>query len=79
MIGWLHRHAEYRSLIKLDATALIEQFHDQAYSEARIRQHDAPDIVDAKRPAGHWQRVKDEIRRLRCAAGSTLASPPKEK
>ena len=64
MIGWLRRRAEYRALIEADATALIERFGEQAYAEARFRQHDAPDIVDANRPAGHWERVKGAILRI---------------
>jgi hypothetical protein len=62
MIGWFRRRAAYRALIEADAKALIERFGEQAYSEARFRQHD--DIVDANRPAGHWERVKEAIRRL---------------
>jgi hypothetical protein len=61
MIGWLRRRAEYRALIEADAKALIERFGEKAYSEARFRQHDAPDVVDANRPAGHWERVKEAI------------------
>ena len=64
MIDWFRRRAEYRALIEADAKALIEQFGEQAYSEARFRQHDAPDVVDANRPAGHWERVKDAIREI---------------
>jgi hypothetical protein len=62
MIGWFRRRAEYRALIEADAKALIDQFGEQAYSEARERQHDAPDVVDANRPVGHWEWVKEEIR-----------------
>jgi hypothetical protein len=64
MIGWFRRRAEYRALIEADAKALIERFGEQAYSEARFRQHDAPDVVDANRPLGHWERVKEAIRRI---------------
>ena len=64
MIGWFRRRAEYRALIEADAKALIERFGEQAYSEARFRQHDAPDILDANRPADHWERVKEAIRRI---------------
>jgi hypothetical protein len=64
MIGWFRRRAEYRALIEADAKALIERFGEHAYSEARFRQHDAPDIVDANRPASHWERVKEAIRRI---------------
>ena len=64
MIDWFPRRAEYRALIEADAKALIERFGEQAYSEARFRQHDAPDVVDANRPAGHWERVKEAIREI---------------
>jgi hypothetical protein len=63
MFSWFRGRAEYRALIEADARALIERFGEQAYSEARFRQHDAPDVVDANRPAGHWGRVKEAIRR----------------
>ena len=39
MIGWFRRRAEYHALIEADAKALIERFGEQAYSEARFRQH----------------------------------------
>jgi hypothetical protein len=64
MIGWFRRRAEYRALIEADAEALMERFGENAYSEARFRQHDAPDVVDANRPAGHWERVKEAIRQI---------------
>jgi hypothetical protein len=56
------RRVAYRALIEADATALIERFGELAYSEARFRQHD--EVVDANRPAGHWERVKEAIRRI---------------
>jgi hypothetical protein len=62
MIGWFRRRAAYRALIEADAKALIEQFGEIAYLEARFRQHE--EIVDASRPAGHWERVKEAIRRM---------------
>ena len=64
MIGWFRRRAECRALIEADAKALIEQFGEEACSEARFRQHDAPDVVDANRPVGHWERVKEAIRQI---------------
>jgi hypothetical protein len=64
MIGWVRRRAEYRALIEADAKALIERFGEQAYSEARFRQHEAPDVVDANRPEHHWERVKEAIRQI---------------
>jgi hypothetical protein len=60
MIGWFRRRAEYRALIEADARALIERFGEQAYVEARERQHD--ETVDANRPDHHWERVKEAIR-----------------
>jgi hypothetical protein len=62
MIGWFHRRAAYRAIIEADAKAQIEQFGEIAYLEARFRQHE--EIVDASRPAGHWERVKEAIRRI---------------
>jgi hypothetical protein len=64
MLNWLRHRATHRALIESDAKALIERFGEQAYSEARFRQHDAPEVVDANRPAGHWERVKEAIRWL---------------
>jgi hypothetical protein len=62
IIGWFRRRAAYRALIEADAKALIERFGENAYSEARFRQHD--EILDANRPAHHWERVKEAIRRM---------------
>jgi hypothetical protein len=42
MFNWFHRRAEYRALIEADAKALIEKFGEQAYAEARERQHFPP-------------------------------------
>ncbi|MGC1862594.1 MAG: hypothetical protein WA733_16135 [Methylocystis sp.] len=64
MFCWLRRRAAYRALIESDARALIERFGEGAYSEARFRQLDAPDVVDANRPVGHRERVKVAIRRI---------------
>jgi hypothetical protein len=64
MINWLRRRAAYRALIEADAKALIEQFGERAYSEARDRQHYPPGGDDANRPAHHWERVKDAIQRI---------------
>ncbi len=58
------RRAAYRTLIEADAKALIERLGEQAYFEARFRQHDAPEVVDASRPEHHWERVKEAIRRI---------------
>jgi hypothetical protein len=65
MIGWFRHRAEYRALIEADAKALIDQFGEQAYSEARERQHFPPvGDDDANRPEHHWERVKEAIRRI---------------
>jgi hypothetical protein len=64
LLSFFGRRAAYRALIEADAQALIERFGEQAYSEARFRQHGAPDVFDANRPAGHWERVKEAIRRV---------------
>ncbi len=64
MFAFFRRRAEYRAIIEADAKALIERFGEQAYSEARFRQHETPDIVDANRPPGHWERVKEAIRHI---------------
>ncbi len=64
MFDWLRRRREFHALIEADARALIERFGEQAYTEARFRQHDAPDVVDANRPTGHWERVKQAIRQI---------------
>ena len=64
-----HKHA---------VVAGVERFGEQAYSEARFRQHDAPDVVDANRPVGHWERAKEAIRRIVFhLAAMPLAEPSK--
>ena len=64
MLNWLRRRAASRALIESDARDLIERYGANAYGEARLRQHEAPQVVDANRSAGHWEHVKDEIRRI---------------
>ena len=64
MFAWIKRRAAYRALVEADARALIEQFGEQAYSEARERQHFPPDTEVGNRPAHHWERVKEAIRRM---------------
>jgi hypothetical protein len=64
MSNWYRRRAAYRVIVEADAKALIERFGEQAYSKARFRQHDAPNVVDATRPEYHWERVKVAIRRI---------------
>jgi hypothetical protein len=65
MFAWFHRRAATRAILEADAKALIERFGEQASSEARFRQHGVPDVVDANRPAGHWEHVKEAIRRMK--------------
>jgi hypothetical protein len=64
MFNRLPRRAEYRALIEADAKALIERFGEQAYSEARKRQHYLLDGDYVNRPEYHWERVKVAIRRI---------------
>ena len=63
MSGWLRRRREARALVDSDAQALIERFGEDAYLEARLRQHDASRVIDVDRPPGHWERVKEAIRK----------------
>ena len=65
MIGWFDRRAAYHALVEADAKALIDQFGEQAYSEARKRQHDAPDIVDVNRPEQARSRAAMAVQGLR--------------
>jgi len=46
------------------AFGIIERFGDQAYSEARKRQHYQLDGDYVNRPEYHWERVKVVIRRI---------------
>jgi hypothetical protein len=56
------RNADDR-LVQSDAQALIDQFGEGAYFEARLRQHDDEvRVIDGNRPRGHWERVKARIR-----------------
>lgn len=63
MIVWLRKRREYRALVERDAENMIARFGEDAYLEARLRQHDANRVIDGNRPPGHWERVKEEIRR----------------
>jgi hypothetical protein len=63
--AWLKRRREERALIESDAAAMIETFGDAAYLEARrwVIAELAHKVIDANRPAGHWARVRAEIRK----------------
>jgi hypothetical protein len=63
MFNCFRRRSTSRALIESDARDLIERYGDNAYSEARVRQSDEARIIDSNRPAGHWERVKHEIKR----------------
>ena len=64
MSNWYRRRAAYRVIVEADAKALIERFGDQAYSEARKRQHNLLDSDYVNRPEYHWERVKVAIRQI---------------
>ena len=64
MLNCLRRRTISRALVESDARALIERFGDDAYLEALLRRYDASRVIDANRPLGHWEKVKDAIRRL---------------
>lgn len=63
--AWLERRRRERELIDNDATAFIERFGEAAYDRARdwVIGELAYKVVDQDRPAGHWQKVRAEIRR----------------
>lgn len=63
MFKWLRRRKS-DPLVESDARALIERFGGSAYLEARLRQHDDDArVIDGNRPPGHWEKVKNAIRR----------------
>ncbi|QXX76126.1 hypothetical protein [Methylovirgula sp. HY1] len=62
ILAWLRQRKEYRELVLRDATDLVAQFGDEAYSIAGIRAF--PNAVDDSRPPNHWRRVKSEIAKL---------------
>lgn len=64
MFSWLRRGNSPDPLVESDARAMIERFGEDAYLEARLRQHDDVKVIDGNRPAGHWQRVKEAIRKM---------------
>lgn len=66
MFGWLARRKAYDEAVHADARAMIDHYGEQAFFEARLRQHET-DTIDNDRPPGHWERVKEEIRRMQKA------------
>jgi hypothetical protein len=54
-----------RHEVSKDAQLLMERFGRAAYDEARTRAREARlgGVIDANRPAGHWDRVRAEIAR----------------
>ena len=55
----------HRELASADADALIAQYGDSAYSYARECAHQARlgKLIDAYRPDGHWDQVRQIIGR----------------
>lgn len=63
MFKWLRRRKS-DPLVDADARAFIERCGSEAYFEARLRQHDDDvRVIDGNRPLGHWERVKEAIRK----------------
>ncbi len=62
MLNWLRRRKIARALVN-PTRALLERFGDGAYLEARLRHGDALHVVDGNRPPGHWEKVKEAIRK----------------
>jgi hypothetical protein len=48
--------------VESDARTFIERYGDDAYLEARLRQHGDASIIEGNRPPGHWESVKALIR-----------------
>ena len=57
---WLNRRQEAFDRVSADAEALIEQFGDDAYGEARKR---AISALACKSGDPHWSKVRREIGR----------------
>ncbi|MDP3553057.1 hypothetical protein [Methylocystis sp.] len=62
MFKWLRRRSAIDPFVESDARTFIERYGDDAYLEARLRQHGDASIVEGNRPPGHWERVKVLIR-----------------
>jgi hypothetical protein len=52
--NWLRQRNASDPLVESDARALIERFGEDAYLEARLRQHNDEQVIDGNRPPGHW-------------------------
>jgi hypothetical protein len=66
MLAFWKRRREQAALVKADAAAMIAQFGERAYAEARLRTHERFDgsVIDGNRSEGHWDRVQAEIARV---------------
>lgn len=66
MLAFWKRRRERTALVKADAAAMIAQYGDRAYAQARLLTHQLFDgsTIDGNRPAGHWDCVQAEIGRL---------------
>lgn len=65
IFAWLEKRRQARALIESDAAAMIEEFGESAYTEARrwVIAELNHKVIDVDRPAGHWGRVRAEVRR----------------
>lgn len=59
------RLAQDQDLVEQDAETLIQGFGEGAYEGARTRARDEHlgRFIDASRPQGHWDKVRQEIGR----------------
>jgi hypothetical protein len=60
LVALIKRQRNNAGLVTSDAAALIQQFGEQAYYEAR-RRVQSGGSAPSDRPRGHWTRVKLEI------------------
>lgn len=76
IFAWLERRRQTRALIERDATALIAEYGDSAYHEARDRalSERLYKIIDAERTPAHWNQVRFEIRRRMAPKSPDTAS-----
>lgn len=72
IFAWLKKRRQARALVERDAAALIAEFGESAYHEARDRalSERLYKIIDAGCTSEHWNQVRFEIRR-RMARKST--------
>lgn len=61
MFRWLAKRRLARELAERDAEDMIARLGDGAYFEARLRASHQPGTLDANRPPGHWNRVRQII------------------